>query len=125
MTLVDKWVLENNGTFYNKPKLFLLKILPNFQKGVIKAEIIGILPLVSLIRNWVEEDGSMVYDILGFLVEYFLLSIKKMNITVVILPPSQRLSFEAVSAHYRTLNWLCLLCPSQTLYRPCRLFLEP
>jgi len=46
-----------------------------------------------------------------------------MKITVVILPPSQDFSFEAVSAHSRTLNWLCLLCLSRTLDRPCRLFL--
>jgi hypothetical protein len=42
-----------------------------------------------------KEDGTTVYEMRGLLIEYFLLSIKKMNVTVVFLQPSLDFSFEA------------------------------
>jgi len=95
ITLVDKWVLENNGTFSKKRNLFPLKIPNNFQKCVIKVASVGLAPYVILIREETEEDGNTVYDVRGFIVEYFLLSMKKMNVTVVFLQPASDISFDA------------------------------
>ena len=50
---------------------------------------------MSLISKETKEDGTTVYDIRGLMVEYFLLSSKKMNMTVVFLEPSLDVSFEA------------------------------
>jgi len=95
ITLVDQWVLENKGTFSENTNLFPSKIPSNFQKCVIKVASVGIPPYVIVIRNETEEDGSTVYDIRGLMVEFFLLSIKKMNTTVVFLERSLDLKFEA------------------------------
>jgi len=95
ITLVDKWVDENNGTFSKKTNLFPSKIPNNFQKCVINVASIGIPPFVILTRNETEEDGKTVYDIRGKMIEYFLLSMKKVNLTVVFLEPSLNISFKA------------------------------
>jgi hypothetical protein len=95
ITLVDKWDLENNGTFSKNTNLFPSKIPNNFQKCVIKAATFGFHPFVSLISNEKKEDGTILYEMRGLLVEYFLLSIKKMNMTVVFLQPLLNISFEA------------------------------
>jgi len=95
ITLVDQWIIENNGIFSKNTNLFPSKIPNNFQKCVIKTATIGFHPFVSLISTETKEDGTTVYEMRGLLVEYFLLSIKKMNMTVLFLQPSLELSFEA------------------------------
>jgi hypothetical protein len=50
---------------------------------------------VSTIRKEKKEDGTILYEMLGLLVEYFLLSIKKMNMPILFLQPSLNVSFEA------------------------------
>jgi hypothetical protein len=52
---------------------------------------------VSLISTETKEDGNTVYEIQGLMVEFFLLSIKKMNLTVVFLQPPVSVSFEAAT----------------------------
>jgi hypothetical protein len=79
-----------------KTNLFPSKIPNNFQKCVIKAATIGFHPFVSLIGKETEENGETMYDIRGYLIQYFLLSIKKMNTTVEFLQPSLDVSFESV-----------------------------
>lgn len=95
VTLVDQWVFKNNGTFSNKSNLFPSRIPNNLQSCVIKVATIGFHPFVTLINTHQEEDGSTVYEVRGSIVEYFLLSMKKMNMTVVFLPPSLHVSFDA------------------------------
>ena len=95
ITLVDKWVLENNGTFSKKRNLFPSKIPTNFQKCVIKVASIGIPPYVILNREETDEDGNTVYDVRGLTIEYFLLSMKKMNVTIEFLQPALDISFNA------------------------------
>ena len=63
ITLVDKWLLGREGTFYKKTNLFPSKIPNNFQKCVIKVGSIGSKPNVILIRRETEEDGNTVYDV--------------------------------------------------------------
>jgi hypothetical protein len=75
--------------------LYPSKIPTNFQKCVIKAASIGFHPFVSLIGAETKEDGTTVYEVRGLMVEFFLLSMMKMNVTVVFLEPSLRISFEA------------------------------
>ena len=94
ITLLYQWVLENNGTFFKNTNLYPSKIPNNFQKCVIKAASIGFHPFVSLISTETKEDGTILYEVRGLMVEYFLLSIKKMNLTVVFLQPSLVMSFE-------------------------------
>jgi hypothetical protein len=95
ITLVDQWVLENNGTFSENTNLYPSKIPNNFQQCVITAASIGFHPFVSLISAEKKEDGNTLYDVRGLAVEYFLLSTRKMNLTVVFLQPSLDISFEA------------------------------
>jgi hypothetical protein len=95
ITLFDQWVLENNGRFSENTNLYPSKIPNNFQKYVIKATSAGFHPFVSLISEETKEDGTTVYEMRGLIVEYFLLSIKKMNLTVVFLQPPPDISFQA------------------------------
>lgn len=103
ITLVDKWVLENNGTFSENTNLYPSKIPNNFQKCVIKAASIGFHPFVSLISTETKGDGTTLYEMRGLVVEYFLLSTKKMNLTVVFLQPSLGISLETVMAEAENL----------------------
>ena len=96
ITLVDQFILENNGKFSKNTNLYPSKIPNNFQKCVIKTASFGINPFVILTSTKTKEDGTTVYDIRGLMVEFFLLSITKMNMTVVFLQPSLELSFEAI-----------------------------
>ena len=95
ITLVDKWVFENNGGFSENTNLYPSKIPNNFQECVIKASTVGFHPFVSMIGKETKEDGNTAYDIRGFAVEFFLLAMKKMNMTVLFLEPSLDISFEA------------------------------
>jgi hypothetical protein len=96
ITLVDQWVLENNGTFSEKTNLYPSKNPNNFQKCVIKAVSILFHPFVSLISTDMKEDGNNIYEIRGLTFEYFLLSVRKMNLTVVFLEPSLDISSNAI-----------------------------
>ncbi|GFG36588.1 hypothetical protein Cfor_06393 [Coptotermes formosanus] len=98
VTLLDQWVLENNGKFSNKSNLFPSKIPNNFHNCAIKVATIGFHPFVSLINKDMTEDGSTVYEVRGVTLEYFLLSMKKMNMTVLFLPPSLDVSSESAMA---------------------------
>jgi hypothetical protein len=53
---------------------------------------------VNLISTETKEDGTKGYDIRGLAVEYLLISIKKMNMTVEFLQPSLDLYFEKAMA---------------------------
>ena len=96
ITLVDQWVLENNGTFSENTNLYPSKIPNNFQKCVIKAAPVGFHPFVSLISAETKEDSNTVYEIRGLIIEYFLLSVRKMNLTIVFLEPTLNPSIETV-----------------------------
>jgi hypothetical protein len=96
VTLVDQCVFQNNVTFSYKVNLFPPKIPKDFQNCVIRVETIGTEPFVTLVKNHTQKNGNTVYEVRGLSVEYFLLSIKKMNMTVVFLPPSLEISLEAV-----------------------------
>ena len=57
-----------------------------------------------LIGKETKEDGNTVYDIRGLMVEPFLLSVEKMNMTVIFLEPSLQISFEAAMREYSRLT---------------------
>jgi len=98
ITLVDQWVLQKNGTFSENTNLFPSKIPNNFQNCVIKAATVGFHPFVSLIGKETKEDGNTMYEMRGLALEYFLLSVRKMNLTVVFLQPPLKVSAETVMA---------------------------
>jgi hypothetical protein len=98
ISVVDQWIIENNGRFSENTNLYPSKIPKNFQKCVIKVASIGFHPFVSLISAETKEDGTTMYEVRGLMFEYFLLSIMKMNMTVVFLEPSLTISFEAAMA---------------------------
>jgi len=72
---------RKQGYIQQKKELISLKNTKNFQNCVIKVASIGIPPYVILITKETE-DGNTVYDIRGLMIEYFLLSMKKMNMTM-------------------------------------------
>ena len=51
---------------------------------------------MSLISAETKEDGNNMYEIRGLAVEYFLLPVRKMNLTVVFLEPTLKPSGKAV-----------------------------
>jgi hypothetical protein len=51
---------------------------------------------VSLISAETKEDGNNMYEIRGLAVEYFLLSVGKMNLTFMFLEPSLDISSNAI-----------------------------
>jgi hypothetical protein len=102
VSLVNKWIFEDIGKFYNKQNLFPHKLQKDFQNCVIRVATIGIDPFVILIENHTKTDGGNVYDVRGFSVEYILISINKMNMTAVFLPPSLEISFD--TAYEETSN---------------------
>jgi hypothetical protein len=95
VSLVDQWIFEDTGKFYNKQNLFPHKLQKDFKNCVIRIATIGINPFVILIENHTKTDGGEVYDVRGFSVEYILISINKMNMKAVFLPPSIDLSIDA------------------------------
>jgi hypothetical protein len=95
VSLMDQWIFGDTGKFYNKHNLFPHKLQKDFQNCVIRVATIGINPFVILTDNHTKTDGNIVYDVRGFSVEYILISINKMNMTAVFLPPSIELSLDA------------------------------
>lgn len=95
VSLMDQWIFEDTGKFYNRQNLFPHKLEKDFQNCVIRVASIGINPFVILIENHTKTDGGKVYDIRGLSVEYILISINKMNMTAMFLPPSLELSLDA------------------------------
>jgi hypothetical protein len=51
---------------------------------------------VILISTETKEDGAKVYEMRGLMVEYFLLSILEINVTVVFIQPLLERSFETI-----------------------------
>jgi hypothetical protein len=93
--IMDQCVFQNNVTFSSNVNLFPPKIPKDFQNCVIRVATVGIEPFVTLIKNHTQQDGSTVYEVRGLSVEYFLLSMKKMNMTVAFLPPLLDMSSES------------------------------
>jgi hypothetical protein len=101
VSLMDQWIFEDNGTFYNKQNLFPHKFQKDLENCAIRVATIGFHPFVTLLENHTTADGSREYDIRGLSVEFIRLSIDKMNATAVFLAPSLDISFED---SYRALN---------------------
>ncbi|PNF20715.1 hypothetical protein B7P43_G17653 [Cryptotermes secundus] len=98
VSLMDQWIFEDTGKFYNRQNLFPQKLQKDFQNCVIRVASIGISPFVILTENHTITDGGELYDVRGFSVEYILIAINKMNLSAVFLPPSLELSLDAAVA---------------------------
>lgn len=94
VTLMDQCIVQSNVTFPGRVNLFPPKIPKDFQNCVIRVATIGIEPFVILNKNHTRKDGTTEYDVRGFSVEFFLLSARKMNMTVVFLPPVLEITFQ-------------------------------
>jgi hypothetical protein len=71
-----------------------LKIPDNFQGCQIRAATLGQPPYVILKENSTDSDGNVVYQLGGLAVQNLLLAVDKMNLTVVFLKPSIKLTME-------------------------------
>jgi hypothetical protein len=87
VSLVAQYDSQICDTFWRKLNLFPPKIPKNFQNCIVRVSSFGIEPFVTIIENRSLNVGSTLYDIRGLSVEYFLLSTREMNMTVVFLPP--------------------------------------
>jgi hypothetical protein len=85
--LIDKWLLQRNGRFDRDANLFPSKIPADFMGCPIRVSIIGFEPFVVITENHTQEDGSIVYNVGGLLVENFIVSLTKMNFSVTFLSP--------------------------------------
>jgi hypothetical protein len=85
--IIDKWLLHKNGRFDRNTDLFPPKIPDDFMGCPVRVSTVGFEPFVVIIDNHTREDGSTVYNVRGLLVESFLISITKMNLSAVFLPP--------------------------------------
>jgi hypothetical protein len=54
----------------------------------IRITTIGFPPFVTLAGNYTGKDGETRYNVRGYVVEFFLLTAEKMNLTVNFLPPA-------------------------------------
>jgi hypothetical protein len=95
VSLMDQWVFEDNGTFRNKQNLFPHKLQKDLHNCVIRVATLGFHPFVTLLANYTTADGTAVYDVRGFSVEFIRLSMDKMNAIALFLKPSLDISFEA------------------------------
>jgi hypothetical protein len=85
--IIDKWLLEQNGSFERNTNLFPPKIPEDFMGCPISVSVIGFEPFVIVISSDKTQDGNIVYDVAGAYVEYFLITVEKMNLSVKFLPP--------------------------------------
>jgi hypothetical protein len=85
IVLIDQWMLESNGRFSANTELFLLTIPNNFLGGPIRVTTIGYPPFVILAGNYTGKDGETRYNMHGYVVEDFLPSVEKINLTVTFL----------------------------------------
>jgi hypothetical protein len=87
ITIIDKWLLENIGNFERNTNLFPPKIPKDFMGCPIIISSIGFEPFVIAESNHTQEDGSITYNVRGAFVEYFLIALERMNVTVIFLRP--------------------------------------
>jgi hypothetical protein len=88
VTLMDQWHINNNEGFTSSVNLFPLKIPNNFRGCEMRVASVLLPPFVILADNITHSDRSVVYNLHGLAVHYFLLLADKINVTVVFLPPS-------------------------------------
>jgi hypothetical protein len=81
-------MLEDNERFSANTDLFPLKIPNNFMGCPITVTTVGYPPFVILAGNYTGKDGETRYNISGYVVEDFLPSAEKMNLTVNFLRPN-------------------------------------
>jgi len=86
VTLLDQWHLQN-GTFIHNANLFPMKTTDNFHGCKIKVASAGITPFIILAGNSTDSDGNVVYKLDGLAAQNLLLTVDKMNVTVVFLKP--------------------------------------
>jgi hypothetical protein len=94
VNLMDQWHVDNNEGFSSSVNLFPPKIPNNFRGCKIRVGSIVLPPFVILTGNTTHSDGSVVYNLHGLAVHYFLLLADKMNTTVVFLSPSDSFTEE-------------------------------
>jgi hypothetical protein len=85
--ILDKWRLERNGSFERNTDLFPSKIPEDFMGCPIIISSIGFEPFVIAESNHTQEDGSTVYEVRGAFVEYFLMALERMNVSVIFRQP--------------------------------------
>jgi hypothetical protein len=85
---MDQWHITNNEGFTSGVNLFPPKIPNNFRGCEIRVASVVLPPFVIQAGNITQNDGSIVYNLHGLAVHYFLLLADKINTTVVFLPPS-------------------------------------
>jgi hypothetical protein len=90
--LIDKWLLQKKGRFDRDADLFPPKIPDDFMGCPIRVSTIGFEPFVVITHNHTQEGGNIVYNVRGLLVENFLVSMAKMNISVAFLAPEVEIS---------------------------------
>jgi hypothetical protein len=93
--IIDKWLLQKNGRFDRDVDLFPPKFPDDFMGCPVRVSTMGFPPFVVLTDNGMQEDGSIVYNVRGLFVEIFLVSMVRMNISVVFLPPELDASMTA------------------------------
>ncbi|PNF20713.1 hypothetical protein B7P43_G17654 [Cryptotermes secundus] len=85
--VIDEWLLQKNGRFDRDADLFPPKIPDDFMGCPVRVSTIGFEPFVVLTQNHAQEDGSILYNVGGLLVDIFVESMVRMNTSVVFLSP--------------------------------------
>jgi hypothetical protein len=93
--ILEKWLLQKNGRFDSNADLFPLKTPNDFMGCPVRVSVVGFKPFSDIVDNHTEIDGSIVYDLRGAVVDIFLISMTKLNLSIVFLPPDVHLSINS------------------------------
>jgi hypothetical protein len=74
--IIDKWLLEQNGSFERNTNLFPPKLPDDLMGCPIRVSAIGLEPFIILKNSHKTHDGCILYDVAGSFVEYFLVTVE-------------------------------------------------
>jgi hypothetical protein len=93
---IDKWILENNGRFSRNADFHHTTTTDEFMGCPIKVFTVGPESFFIYTDKHKQEDGSILYNAGGLLIEPFLIPFLKMYFTVIFLPASLNSSIDVL-----------------------------
>jgi hypothetical protein len=94
--LLDKWILDDDGTFFKQAQLFPDKFPRNLHGCPLRVRPNLVPPVyVDLTGNYTDDEGSIIYNYTGLEVQYMTLLAQMLNANIVYSPAVTEDSVEA------------------------------